>query len=612
MRPVTTPILTLFFVLQLAFSGSYAQQRPIDSLIQLAKESLIENKYEKAIALYQQCLKELEGKNDWLNIGNSYIGLGIAYDESGNYQEGIRNYFLALHAYEKDNNVKKQAGTLKNIGNMYRILKNFDKAASFFDQAMLKYASIKDSVGISGVLNDRGIMYMDQDSNVKAIAIFKKVIYEYGDYVKKDVKAYAQNNLAITYSKLGAYKTAQGFYDTSLILMKQVGKQYGIALILSNIGDLYNKWGDYPKAIQYNKQAMEIAERLKSNDLLLSIYENFSIAYNQLNDYKQAYAYQKKQMEIKDTIYKEESARSYAEMETKYQNEKKQKEILLLQQRNTINSIALASQQRTKYFLLVVLVLILLVTLLLLRSYSIKRKANNKLNILNKKLNEANNSKTKLLSIISHDLRSPVSNLFSFLQLQKRNPERLSPEEKEKYDKQISQSAENLLEAMEDLLIWSKSQMDKFTLTTEKIYLSDFLDEIISLNQTAASNKKIQISKDCPPELFVFSDPNFLKVVIRNLISNAIKFTPVNGIIHVAAMKIKEVVLLQVKDNGLGITESDLKNIFEWNSIRSDSSGLGLKLVKEFTEKLNGTIDVHSELGKSTEFVLSFPQEGKI
>jgi signal transduction histidine kinase len=252
-------------------------------------------------------------------------------------------------------------------------------------------------------------------------------------------------------------------------------------------------------------------------------------------------------------------------------------------------------------------VLALILAVSLYRSYTIKKRSNQELNQLNNKLAEANNSKVKLLSIITHDLRSPVSSLFNFLQLQKINSGKLDKEEREKIDRNISQSADNLLEAMEDILIWSKSQMEHFMPVREFCDVDELLDEIIHLNSPFAAGKNITLKKEVNSGFSFYTDLNFIKIILRNLVSNAIKFTPPAGMVILTSVQHEHAIDFSVRDTGQGIEPADLKYIFEWNSIRSDSSGLGLKLAREFTEKLGGTISVTSQKDQGTEFIVSIP-----
>lgn len=593
---------SLFFA-----TGLCAQQAPLDSQ---AKQALYQNDYTQAIALYQQCLQQAQQHRDWTRTANAFIGIGVAHDRSGNYEEALRQYFQAAAWYERAGNEKKQAGTLKNIGNVYRVLRSFDKSYAYFELAYQTFLKGNDSTGLANVLNDMGILFMDTDSSRRAIGFFKKVIEGYERYATGEVKAYALNNLGVCYAKQNDYEASYRYYTAALQAMQQLNSQYGMARVYINLGDLFNRQKKYTAALAYNQQGVAIAAELGLKELLLIGYDFLAQSYTGLNNFKQAAQVRALQLNVKDSIFKEESARSYAEMETRFQTERKQKEILLLQQENTIKAAALTEQQRTKYFLLAVLSLIGVVALLLYRSARLKQKSNTALALLNSKLEEANASKVKLFSILSHDLRSPISNLFSFLHLRTGGANQLSERAQQAYDQKITMAAEALLEAMEDVLIWSKSQMEHFTPVHETVWLAPFLDEIVDLHATAAANKNMGISKSCPDGLYLQTDPNFLKIILRNLTSNAIKFTPAGGAVCLEAFAQDERIILTVRDNGPGIAAEDQKTLFEWNSIRSDSSGLGLKLAKEFTEKLGGAIAVQSAPGQGTTFILSFPPDG--
>ncbi|MBE7170347.1 MAG: tetratricopeptide repeat-containing sensor histidine kinase [Williamsia sp.] len=582
------------------------QQSSPDSIYFQAHQHITEGKYVEAIDLFKRYLKEIIPKKDSLKIGNAINGIGIAYDKSGNYEEALHNYYAARKCYEAVHNIKKEAGALKNIGNVYRELKNYGVSIGFFEQALQKLHKIQDSTAIANVFNDMGILYMDQDKNTAALKYFRTNIKHYLRYMRDEVKAYSYNNLAMILSRLGNYKESLNYFTVSLKLMEEKNDEYGIALILGNMADLYLKQGLVQRALQYSNQTLKISERLGSKELMLGAYKNMVDCYNSLHDYRRSNRYLLKQLDLKDTIYKSESARNYAELETRYRNEVQQKEILLLQQETTEKNTELSNQRRNRNLLIMISVFLIVLVASVYRNYVLKQRANKALNRLNADLDEANESKNKLFSIIAHDLRSPVSNLFNFLQLQKEYPGLLTSSQQEEANKQITAAAENVLEAMEDLLIWSKTQMDSFQPFNEKVALDGLFEGLIDLNTAAAVNKNIRLRKECPTGLSLVTDPNCLKVIIRNLVSNAIKFTPSNGEVVLSGARHQDLIYITVKDNGPGINSGDLANIFEWNSIRSDSSGLGLKLAKEFTEKLHGSIAVRSQINTGTEFVICF------
>jgi signal transduction histidine kinase/Flp pilus assembly protein TadD len=580
------------------------QSSPFDSLTDKALNLLKSGQFDTARVIYQQALQLATPKKDSLGIGNALNGIGIVNDQEGKYDIALDYYFKAVHVYEKAGYTNKAAGSLKNIGNIYRVLKAYDKAHAILQQALSMQT---DSTRIVKILNDIGLVYLDQDSVSKARPYFQQLITRYNRHVDDQLKANTLNNIAITWSKQGQYQEALKYYQAALVLMEKIQYRYGIAMVLNNLADLYFFTKNYKRSLEYHYRSLDTIRLIKSNQLLLNGYLNLANALYKMGNYKKAYDYLLNEMNLKDTMYKEESRQSYAEMDAKYQTEKKQTQILLLQQNNRIAQVELSSQRRAKYLLLIVSGLILIVTISLYKSYTVRKKANAALNRLNDQLKEANNSKAKLISIISHDLRSPVSSLFHFLQLQKVQVSKMVQHDQDAFNTKISQSAEHLLEAMEDLLMWSKSQMDHFKPAMETINASELLDEIIELHEPFAAGKNIILQKESVANITFDTDPNFVKIILRNLTSNAIKFTPAQGSITLLARQQDDNIYLTVKDNGPGIAEADLKTIFEWNSIGSDSSGLGLKLAREFTEKLGGKLTVSSEPGQGAAFVVCLP-----
>lgn len=598
MKVYALPIMIISGVLLATLAS--AQVPLLDSLFSQANKHRSAGHFDSAILVYTKCLQLAEQNKDSLKQGNALIGIGIAHDQGHKFETALEYYFKALAIYEKIQNQSKIGGTFKNIGNIYRELGNHREAINYLEQALAIQQKENDSARIGSVLNDIGSVHLSKKEYRQALTWFDTANNYYRKYLREDIKAYVLNNLGIAYAELKQYDTALKYYQEGLAIIKKIDDRYGIALIVGNIGDLYYRYADYTRALDYHLQSYAIARQIRSDELLLSIYQNLSKTYTKLGDHKNAHAWLSLRASLQDSVYTKESARNYADMEAKYQAEKKQAEILLLQQNNKLASVELEKQRRTKYFLIIISVLVLAIATTIFRIYTISRRSNKQLNTLNAKLAEANNSKTKLISIINHDLRSPVSSLFHSLQLGKNG----SPPES---NQQISIAAENLLESMEDLLLWTKSQMEHFALSMEEVHAGELLAEMIHLQEQFAASKGVSLQQELRVDFPFVTDINFLKVVLRNLVGNAIKFTPPGGTVVLSASEKEGVVEWVVKDNGPGIPEPALQQIFEWNSLRSDSSGLGLKLAKEFTEKLGGKLLVRSELNKGTIFSILLP-----
>jgi signal transduction histidine kinase len=607
-----TLLLTVTILGTFCAVRSVAQTAAFDTLFRHANLDRNAGEYDKAIAAYQQCLDMATKLRDSLRTGNALIGIGISNDQTGRFEEALQYYFRALNVYEHIGNDRKAGGTLKNIGNTYRVMKNYSKASSFLQQALDIQVARRDSAASASVLNDIGLVYMDQDSAWQALEYFTRITTTYDRNIDEELRCYVLNNLALALTGAKKYQQALDTYRSSLAIMEKRDDQYGIALVLGNLGDMYFRMHDLQHALDYHLRNLALVRQIHSNELLKDTYDNLAKTYQKLGNYTKAYEYSLNALRLKDTIYQENIARSLAEMEARYQNEKKQKEILLLQQNNNIVRIQLLNQRLIKYALLAGIAVILIIATFLYRDYRHKQVKNKALALMNDRLEEANSTKAKLIGIISHDLRSPVSSLFSFLRLKKQNPARLEKEDQEQLDKELTVAADHLLEAMEDLLIWSKSQMAHFSLSIESIHVNQLLEDIARLHQPFADERRVVLKNQPGQDILLSADPNFVRVILRNLVSNAIKFTPSGGVITLSGFSGEANVFLRVKDTGPGISKADLVNIFEWNSIRSDSSGLGLRLAREFTEKMGGQLTVVSAPGEGAEFTVTLPSKRQI
>ena len=228
------------------------------------------------------------------------------------------------------------------------------------------------------------------------------------------------------------------------------------------------------------------------------------------------------------------------------------------------------------------------------------------------RLKGLNTTKDKLFSIIAHDLRTPFDNIIGLTELILENA--IDFEESEKYIKILNSSAKNTLILLDNLLNWAKSQTGQLNYIPKKIFISNVILEIIALNRLHAETKKISIVYSSSTEIEVYADENMLRTVLRNLISNAIKFTNIGGKIHIYATLKQEHVEISIADNGIGINKEKSKMLFEIISntttvgtANENGSGLGLVLCKEFVNKNGGEIWVESEEGKGSDFKFTLP-----
>jgi len=249
-------------------------------------------------------------------------------------------------------------------------------------------------------------------------------------------------------------------------------------------------------------------------------------------------------------------------------------------------------------------------------TYLIKSQQAEKIRAMNasKALKAANDAKTRLLSILSHDLRSPLNSIQGFLEILIDYD--LAENERKAIKKSLLKETQNTQAMLFNLLSWTKSQMDggvKVNLVAVNVY--DTIEVCLKIQRSAAREKMIILKNLSDPAFNILADLEMLRLVIRNLVNNAIKFTRTGGIIEINSTVEGEHVIFSITDNGVGIPPEKQHELFSMKSSSTYGTnnekgvGLGLMLCKEFTELQGGTISFNSNINEGTTFMLSFPLE---
>jgi len=232
-----------------------------------------------------------------------------------------------------------------------------------------------------------------------------------------------------------------------------------------------------------------------------------------------------------------------------------------------------------------------------------------------KKLAEVIETNAKFLSIIAHDLRSPFSSIISVLELLKDSYYDHNLEDVKKYIRMATNSANGTLSLLENLLAWTAAENKMTSFNPAKINVKNLIDEEFENFISAATHKLITLNHSISENLHVSADIDMFKTVLRNLISNAIKYSFIGGEVTINATEHKQFVEISVEDTGIGITQKDRKELFRRDEIHTtrgtnneSGTGLGLILCKEFVEKHGGSIRIESEPGKGSRILFTLPQ----
>lgn len=236
-----------------------------------------------------------------------------------------------------------------------------------------------------------------------------------------------------------------------------------------------------------------------------------------------------------------------------------------------------------------------------------------KMNTINEELAASNKAREKIFSIISHDLRTSIGNIRNVFKFMIDGI--IDPKEDSDLILDAEIAARNTYNLLDNLLYWAKSQQGNLVYNPELVNLSRTVSSLLDLEKGSVVNKNIEIIESVPSGLFVWADKVLLTVSIKNLLANAIKFTPKNGRISILAQSVNRMVRLSIVDNGLGISPGNLKLLNEGKSFTTSGTnnekgtGLGLGLVKDCMKISNGKLEIKSKLGQGSEFSILLPVE---
>ena len=324
---------------------------------------------------------------------------------------------------------------------------------------------------------------------------------------------------------------------------------------------------------------------------------------------------------LSDSLLNEQKNKVVAEYQAKYKNEMLDRKILVLQQENTL-------QKYLRNFLLVSIILLIGFAISIFFALRSKRKMNRflvehnnqvieqkeELQRLNEQLKEVISTKDKFFSIIAHDLKSPFQGLLGYSQILSTEYSTLTEEEKMTFIQSIEELSQNSYRLLENLLEWSRLQTGKIVFAPEEHNLLLELFPTLSLLKQTAQNKQITLEYTIANSIVVKADKNMLTTILRNLVSNSIKFTKSGGSITIEAKPVDTFVVFSIADTGIGMRKDVVDNLFNVGksistrgTANEEGTGLGLSLCKEMIALHGGRIWVESEIERGTTFYFTLP-----
>ncbi len=578
--------------------------------------------YKPALELYLKALDRLKDIDDDNIIGKLHRSCGASHFYRNEHDQALTYFLNALTYFETTGNKKNIVTTYSNIGQVYYRLQEHNKGLEYYKLALKISNEAQLVENIPVCLNGIAISYATRLMSDSAIYYFEQSLERFRQLNKEDKVAAVLQNIARIYRHDGNFTAALNNFNKALNTFKKLKQKERTARVLQGIGDVYKSMGNHNQAIKTYNEGLELTKKLeKSYFLILSFYDDLSYTYEEMGQVDKAFSYFKLYKAYSDSLFEEDQIARVEELEAQYQSEKKETEITRL---NTEAKIAQLEIQKNKVILLFGIITILLLAAIIayiLHSYNNKRKINLLLQAKNSQIetqrNELeilNTSKNKFFSIIAHDLKNPFHTVLGYSSLLDKEYGRLSDTDRQKYARDIFKSTHTIFRLLQNLLDWSRSQTGNINFAPIAFDFKGLSENIHSLLKPVADNKKIMLEWDIAEQSIVYADPIMVETILRNLVSNAIKFSYENSTIRTTMEIEKDVATICVRDVGVGMSMNDLQHLFHIDSkvkrkgtSNEDGSGLGLILCKEFIEINNGTICAQSELGKGSTFCVTLP-----
>ncbi|MCU0353356.1 MAG: ATP-binding protein [Cytophagales bacterium] len=618
-------------------TGCYAQQPDIDSLRGLLQQfprqdttyaiRQIELAYrfdfidpDKAIALADSALAINRRYKYAKGIGRAYHVLGQMLARKGRDAEAMDAYQNAFVHFEKAGDKRGLAATYAGMGQLHerqrlipQALDNYQKAYRLASETRFTPEAARSLARIAAIYNQH------QLRSDTALFLLKQAMRENKTPHDAGLESVIQHNIGYAYLSRQEYATAKQYFEKALQIAVSEKLSEPIAAAHKALAITALRTKNYAEGRRHGQLALESSHFARDIDGVRGASFLLSNVYEHLGNHKEALRYQRMGEQAKDSLYNIEKTRLLSNQQWAFEVKSRQREIDLLNQNRLLQAREL--QQRTWQRNLSVIGggLLAALAFLLYRNMRRQHRVNQLLEEKNDEIErqrgqliELNATKDKLFSIVSHDIRSPLGSMEALLQLLEDGT--LSADELTAVVPDLRRKVRTTSELLSNILQWSRSQMGGITTQTEILSLQAVVNEIITAFQTPAEEKGIALECQVPTSLQVVADRNMTSLVLRNLVSNAIKFTPEGGRVTVRAENRTDGVLLAVADTGKGMTSEqqsrlfDVRTHFSTNGTANEAgTGLGLLLCKEFVEKNNGSIWVESQPGQGSRFFVRLP-----
>ncbi len=577
------------------------------AFIGLGNAYLGKGDFDKAEKFLRQNISFAKGIADHEGMAISYNSLGNIHNERGEYKKAMESYTSAAKMNTKIGNEKDAGVNMANIGLIHQKLDNYDEAIEYYKKSDSLFKKYDFLPGRAFVLKNMGVIYRNQERYDDALVQYRLALQSYEKVDRKREISQVYQNIGNIFSDRGQSKEAIHHYHQSLSIAKEASDSINTGMASQALGQEFFYLKELDSAEIYSANAVKVAEAIGADLTLMDGYKTLSEVYHANSRYKNAYDFLTRYQTLRDSLYNIEKRDLAEEIEARYQNDQKSKEIVLLASEKELQALQLNKRENERNAIIVFAVLFLGLAGLLYNQYRIKKRSN-------RELQELDKLKSNFFANISHEFRTPLTLIKGPIEHLEQNPEETLGRED---IKMIRRNTNKVLGLVNQLLDLSRIDQGKLRLQpTEGDVLKCLRAAAASFNSHAAQ-RDMDYRIDIPDgTLWAAFDREKLEQVIYNLLGNAFKFSGNGEMVAFKALHSNGELDIEVSDSGRGISEEKLPFIFDrfyqvdgGTTKDSDGSGIGLSLSKSLVELMDGTVTVSSEEGKGTYFTVQIPVE---
>lgn len=606
----------------------------------LAIIALHQNQIDDAIEQYHQALEIMRDLGNKSEEAWILSELGTAHLREGHFTQGLGCFLAGLEIYKQLDDHKEIADLFGRLGSLYQEREDYSTALDYYQRSLAIRDSIEDTKGLASSLGDIGRIHVIHARYDTALTFLYQALRQFEQIGLRSKQAIPLYNIGFSYQQVGKIDSASIYFQSALDIAREGRSEFVVTQSLIGLGEIALEKGFTAEAGNFFHQALTVAEESGLRPEISTTAQTLYQYYKKLGDSRKALSYLELHKGLQDSLFNEANTRELVRVESDYRLKQQERDMAFEQEKEILQyNNRLKKQQNLQYAFAGGLLFVLLFLLVGFRYYQLKRRANEKLTLLNaeileqktlvetqkNRLQDLDLLKSRFFTNISHEFRTPLTVIMGMADQLRKNPVQW----REKGTQLIQRNAQNILTLINQILDLRKLESGTLQVNWVHGNIIPFIRYITeSFHSLSNSNNILLRIEILEGDIQTDYDPEKFRQILSNLLSNAIKYSTSGGQITVSVdtKGIDEIQTDQqipssrgpflsvlVRDTGKGIAPDSLSQVFDrFYQVddvvaRAGGTGIGLALTHELVKQLGGAIHVSSEVGKGSDFRVYLP-----